>query len=167
MSSTSAFSALTKALGCECVDISHLPSSPKTLFDENARFFAVIPQTEIPSAVRRRPSGGSRLSDVIAEFSASKGGQQQLEAGRQWVAETFYKDEPASLQAFRLRKGMSQSDLAKAIGVNQPRISIYERGLEKPEFDMLVRLRNALDVSTDQIFAAIEYAVSKRDGKHV
>lgn len=115
---------------------------------------------------RRRPRGGTRLADVIAELSDSAEGSASLKAGRQWVADSFYADETQSLQALRLRKGFSQADLAKAIGVSQPRVSIYERGLEKPEFDMLVRLRKALDVTTDQLFSAIEHAATRREQQH-
>lgn len=41
---------------------------------------------------------------------------------------------------------MTQSDLAKAVGVSQPAVSLWEKGQRVPEPDVLERLASALDV---------------------
>jgi transcriptional regulator with XRE-family HTH domain len=53
------------------------------------------------------------------------------------------------LKEARAKKGASQSELAKIIGVHVTNISRYERGENKPTSDVLSKLADALDVSTD------------------
>lgn len=49
----------------------------------------------------------------------------------------------------RIKKGLSQSDLAKAIGVHVTNISRYERGENRPTSDVLTKLANALGTTVD------------------
>jgi transcriptional regulator with XRE-family HTH domain len=49
----------------------------------------------------------------------------------------------------RVKKGLSQSQLAKAIGVHVTNISRYERGENRPTSDVLTKLANELDVTAD------------------
>jgi transcriptional regulator with XRE-family HTH domain len=49
----------------------------------------------------------------------------------------------------RVKKGLSQSQLSKAIGVHVTNISRYERGENRPTSDVLTRLANELDVTAD------------------
>lgn len=51
----------------------------------------------------------------------------------------------------RVKKGLSQSQLAKAIGVHVTNISRYERGENRPASDVLARLANELDVTSDYL----------------
>ncbi len=51
----------------------------------------------------------------------------------------------------RVKKGFSQSQLAKAIGVHVTNISRYERGENRPASDVLARLANELDVTSDYL----------------
>lgn len=50
------------------------------------------------------------------------------------------------LRSLRLSRGLSQSQLASAIGVSRNAISSYERGEYKPSFDVLVKLLNFFEV---------------------
>lgn len=151
--------------GFEVVDISHLPQLPATLRNENIRILAArpIPIIEKPRRPRR---GGTRLSEVIAEWTETPLGASGMAEGRQWVASNLYANESNSLQALRLRLGLSQGELAVRIGTTQARVSIYERGVEKPEFDMLMRLRDALSVTLDQLADAIEHARKRKEVSH-
>lgn len=53
------------------------------------------------------------------------------------------------LKQARTKKGVSQNELAKRIGVHVTNISRYERGENKPTSEVLSRLANALDTSVD------------------
>ena len=52
----------------------------------------------------------------------------------------------------RVRKGLSQRDLADRVGVSAMALSKYERGLMKPGSDVLLRLAKALDVNVGYFF---------------
>ena len=60
------------------------------------------------------------------------------------------------LAALRLRLGMSQQELADAVGTSQPRLSTWEHGSERPGFDSLRKLRAALQVSYDELMDALD-----------
>jgi len=64
------------------------------------------------------------------------------------------------LKAARLNKGFTQGYLAEVSGVHEKAIAKYERGVGLPSVDTLVKLAQALEVSTD--FFLFEYA--KMDG---
>ena len=53
----------------------------------------------------------------------------------------------------RLRKAhrLSQTELARAAGVSQAVISLYERGTNEPAASIVARLAQALGVSTDEL----------------
>lgn len=51
----------------------------------------------------------------------------------------------------RKEKNIKQYDLAKLIGLTQQTISSYEKGKNKPSIDILRRLAEELDVSSDYL----------------
>lgn len=53
------------------------------------------------------------------------------------------------LRTLRVSAGFTQKDLAVRVGIRQPTISDYERGVEVPTTPMLARLADALDLPTD------------------
>ena len=53
------------------------------------------------------------------------------------------------LKELRNRKKISQNELSKTIGVHVTNISRYERGENKPTTEVLSKLANALDTTTD------------------
>jgi transcriptional regulator with XRE-family HTH domain len=53
------------------------------------------------------------------------------------------------LRQVREKRGLTQEDLARAIGSDWMRVSRYERGVNLPAADKLVALAAALRVSTD------------------
>lgn len=53
------------------------------------------------------------------------------------------------LHELRKKKGLSQSDVAKAIGVHFAQVSRYERGESHPNAEALNKLANTLETSTD------------------
>lgn len=89
-----------------------------------------------------------------------------MAAGRKWAGSTLYADEPQSLQAMRLKRGWSQSDLAKQLQTSQARVSIYERGEETPAFDMMNRMCEIFEIDMNTLAAAIQHAANRKGNRH-
>lgn len=58
------------------------------------------------------------------------------------------------IAALRKERGYTQTELAENIATVQVVVSNYELGKLRPHADMIVRLANALRVSTDEILGA-------------
>lgn len=61
-----------------------------------------------------------------------------------YAAPRRFNDSP--IAKARLAKGMTQKELAEAIGAKQAQISAWERGAIPPSVDVLVRIASALDI---------------------
>jgi len=57
----------------------------------------------------------------------------------------------ARIKAARERAKMTQEDLAEALDMSPTHISVIERGVKTPKLETLVRIANALRVSTDML----------------
>lgn len=55
------------------------------------------------------------------------------------------------IKAIRERKGMSQEDLAKLMGVTQGAVWQWENGLTFPKTGLLVKLADVLNVKVDEL----------------
>ena len=55
------------------------------------------------------------------------------------------------LKNLRLRKHMTQSDLAERLGVTKSVISAYETGLMMPSYDILIKISRIFRVTTDYL----------------
>lgn len=53
------------------------------------------------------------------------------------------------LKETRLQRGMSQSDLARLLGVARSTVSSYENGSRSPDKETLIRIARCLQVSVD------------------
>jgi DNA-binding XRE family transcriptional regulator len=67
------------------------------------------------------------LDDVFAELMQDSEMAGMLAEANKEIAETYYKGEQ-SLRAMRLQKGLTQGQLADAIGTSQPQITRLENG---------------------------------------
>lgn len=62
------------------------------------------------------------------------------------------------LKVLRVKKGMSQSDLAKALGTTQMTVSAWETGRSTPRPPMMQKIADYFGVSKDELFfAAFNY----------
>jgi transcriptional regulator with XRE-family HTH domain len=52
---------------------------------------------------------------------------------------------------YRTQKGITQTQLANRVGVNQSAISQYETGSTKPSLLTLIKIAKALDVTADAL----------------
>ena len=68
------------------------------------------------------------IEDIFEEFSSDPRTRDHLVNASRKVARDFYGEEGESLRVLRLRAGMSQAQLAKAIGTSQPNIARLEAG---------------------------------------
>ena len=59
-----------------------------------------------------------------------------------------------TLKEIRLKKGITQVELAKHVGISQQTISHYETGRAKPSLDVAVKLAKAFGVSVEEIYQA-------------
>lgn len=55
------------------------------------------------------------------------------------------------LKELRLSKGLSQQKVADFLGVSQQAYANYESGKRKPEYDLIIKLSNFFDTSTDYL----------------
>ena len=98
------------------------------------------------------PVGFLRFS-TFADGSEDAPDLELLVKARQHLAD---KRKVGGLAGLRLSKGFSQKELADMIGTSQPRLSTWESGSEKPTFESIKRLRDALKVSADIIVEALD-----------
>jgi len=73
------------------------------------------------------------------------------------------------LKQLRTAKKLSQNELATAIGVHVTNISRYERGENKPATDVLAKLANELNTTTDYLMngSTEEAAISNLTDKEL
>jgi transcriptional regulator with XRE-family HTH domain len=65
------------------------------------------------------------------------------------------------LRDLRKQKGLSQTELAEAVGVHYTHIGRYERGKSRPAADTLKRLADALGVSGDYLLEGATEAAAR------
>lgn len=56
-----------------------------------------------------------------------------------------------TLKTLRIKKNMTQAQLALKIGLTKSVISAYENGIRMPSYDVLIRLSEIFKVSTDYL----------------
>lgn len=65
------------------------------------------------------------------------------------MADRFYAGEAETLKTMRLRKGYSQTQLAKLIGTSQPHVANLERSQGDVMFSTAEKICEALEISMD------------------
>lgn len=59
---------------------------------------------------------------------------------------------PQRLKELRLKKGLTQTELGKKLGVKQSTFTNWENGKREPNFETLIKLADLLEVSVDWLF---------------
>lgn len=62
---------------------------------------------------------------------------------------------PDTLQSIRIKRGLTQGDVAKKLGVTIPTVSSWERYAHKPSPRYIPQLAKVLGRSTDDIFLLV------------
>lgn len=131
-------------------------SAPTPVSDEVVRSFNTTTSTKGGCNYIATDDIGasSDVDDFIASLEREHG-EDFLAEGRQWVADTFYADQPQSIASLRLAKGWSQARLAKEADTTQAQISKIERGMQSVGTDTIGGLARALGADPEQIFKLI------------
>lgn len=72
----------------------------------------------------------------------------------------FYRIIGEHLRRRRIEQGLSQREVAQAIGVSRQRYARYERGLSLISAEMLKKLSELLDVTLQSIYAGVASAIA-------
>lgn len=67
--------------------------------------------------------------------------------------------------ALRIKKGLTQSQLAEILHVSASTIGMYEQGRRIPSIDMLVALSRVFDVSLDYLITGSDYSYTNNTSK--
>lgn len=59
------------------------------------------------------------------------------------------------IKELRIEKGLSQMQLAKAVGVSQKAVDYWERNVNEPKSSYIIGLVRVFDVTFDEFFADI------------
>lgn len=95
-------------------------------------------------------AGFGLLSDLLAELAEST----DLSEDRKAFARETMRNEPLTLTRLRLEKGLSQAELAAAIGTSQAAVSRLEAGEQEPRLTTLRKLASALGVDLNIVGGA-------------
>lgn len=102
------------------------------------------------------PAKHVSIGELVAEWEQDPAGREALEEGRRWVADTFYGDERDTVRTLRLRKGWSQTRLAKVLGTSQSHVARIEKGTENLMIDTCRKLARALDIDLNTLDRALK-----------
>lgn len=92
----------------------------------------------------------------MEELEADPEMVEHLREANRLIADTYYADEGDTFRTLRLRAGLSQMQLAKAIGTSQPHIARIESGATNDlKSSTLRKLASALDVDVGRLDAAL------------
>jgi DNA-binding XRE family transcriptional regulator len=110
-----------------------------------------------PDAKPSRRTG--RMPAHVVEHereNASVAYRHKMEFARSTLGQQIEEVMPKSLVALRLKRGMSQSQLAQMIGTSQPHIAKIEAGNLNLYWATAVRIADALAISMDELRGIIE-----------
>jgi len=102
------------------------------------------------------PDGFVEIDDLIDAKEKTSAGRAALSAARTRLAARL-PEAGRGLSALRLRKGLSQKQLAQAIGTSQPHIARIERGRDNVLLATAVHLAQALEVNLIEVTEALGY----------
>lgn len=66
-----------------------------------------------------------------------------------------------TLKELRKKKGISQKELAKVVGIDQSAVSKYERGVQLPELQIAMRISDYFDVTLDELIYSREFTAAE------
>ena len=67
------------------------------------------------------------------------------------------------LREMRMKRGFTQQNMADSINVALRSYQCYETGTRNPSFDLLVKIADTLDVSTDYLLCRDEFLSKHAD----
>lgn len=111
-----------------------------------------VPDVATSGTVRSPRNGRQPLHIEQAELEASNlAVRARMRIARTALSTELDAATPDSLAKLRLRRGMSQTQLAQAIGTSQPHIAKIESGSLQLYWNTATKIADALAVSLDEI----------------
>lgn len=107
------------------------------------------------------PEGYREIDDLVSHYESDPKKAAALVRARKKLAIASSGNRPKTISELRLRKGLSQSQLATIIGTSQPRLSLIESGSTDMLHTTFEKLVIALEVSRDELAQAVA-ATTKR-----
>ncbi|MCY1303217.1 transcriptional regulator, y4mF family [compost metagenome] len=108
-----------------------------------------------------QPKKGRALSSFLSDWEGDQEKSADLKEARAWLGEEVSKTSAGeTLKTLRLKKGLSQSQLAALMKTSQPHIVRIEKGRDTITFETLCKLSEALDEDYNTIGAAIKLQAS-------
>lgn len=105
------------------------------------------------------PDGATLLSSFLDEFDALPDVAKNLQAARKDLGSQLAEMKGGeTLKELRLLRGLSQSELAKAIGTSQSRMSRLEARREPPSEETMRALCRVLEIDPNTLFEALDRA---------
>lgn len=107
-----------------------------------------------PRPMQDKPVYTVSLDDVLNEYLQDEEFRANFADANKQLAETYYKDEK-SLRAMRLKKGLTQSQLAEAISTSQPQITKLENGDTDFRSATVVKLAKFFGIKASEMFGIL------------
>ena len=70
------------------------------------------------------------------------------------------------IKKLRIQHNLSQTELAKLVGVKSNTVSTWERGTRKPDFNVLCKLSNSFGVSIEYILGETANSISENENDY-
>lgn len=102
------------------------------------------------------PDGFEDIDAVVEALERDPQGRAGLKAARARLGGKLQSKVPG-LAALRLRRGLSQKQLADAIGTSQPHIARIEKGRDNVLLATANQLARALGVTLDEVNSALGF----------
>lgn len=106
-------------------------------------------------AIERVPERHTAIDALVSGWAADPTRRAALEEARRWLADEFHHDDGVTIRTLRLRKGLSQQQLAGAIGTSQPHVARIESGANSLNIETCRRLAEALEVDLNSLNLAL------------
>lgn len=138
------------------------------VYGVSVRAVVVVGKQSTPLSVR---AGGTDAqvkmrpgSAVRARLASDAEGRELLASARKEIGTVLELDGLAPLASLRLKRGLSQGQLADVCGIPQPQLSRLENGAHSTvTLATLRRLSEALGASLEEVASAVEGSRAARD----
>ena len=112
---------------------------------------AYVATVDGSARVSRRTGRVSRRAESAAREAADPDYKARMDLARKELAKDFEAIAPLSLSQLRLKKGLTQTELARRIATSQSHVAKIEAGLVELYFKTAIRLADALSITLDEL----------------
>lgn len=102
------------------------------------------------------PSNHTTVTEMVSEFESNDERRAAIEEARRWAADAFHSEDGETVRTMRMKKGWSQTQLAKELSTSQPHIVRIERGTENLTIETCRKLCLALEIDMNELDLALK-----------